>query len=68
MEYASFIAREHHLAKVGEHSDESNNGIAALWLNNTAGKENFNILSHLVLNLKNSGEDHLIYFRGRIDQ
>ncbi|MBK9679238.1 MAG: AAA family ATPase [Saprospiraceae bacterium] len=65
LEYASFIAREHHLAKVGEHSDESNNGMAALWLNNRLEKEeNFNILSHLVFKSeKISGEDHLLIFQ-----
>lgn len=48
-EFTGFIAREHHLAKVGEHSDESNNGMASLWLNNRLEKEdNFAILSHLV--------------------
>ena len=64
IEYTGFIAREHHLAKVGEHSDEFNNGMAALWLNNRLEKEeNFNILSQLVFSEeKGSSEDHLLVF------
>ncbi|MDZ4707369.1 MAG: AAA domain-containing protein [Saprospiraceae bacterium] len=64
MEYTGFIAREHHLAKVGEHSDESNNGMASLWLNNRLEKEeNFTILGHLVYaESKLAGEDELLTF------
>lgn len=65
LEFTGFIAREHHLAKVGEHSDESNNGMASLWLNNRLEKEeNFNILSHLVfIEEQTSNEDQLLVFK-----
>ncbi|MEO5583628.1 MAG: AAA domain-containing protein, partial [Saprospiraceae bacterium] len=64
LEFTGFIAREHHLAKVGEHSDESNNGMASLWLNNRLEKEeNFNILSHLAFKEeKTQGADQLLVF------
>lgn len=64
-EFTGFIAREHHLAKVGEHSDESNNGMASLWLNNRLEKEeNFTILSHLVYAESSiAGEDELLTFQ-----
>ncbi len=62
--FTGFIAREHHLAKVGEHSDESNNGLASLWLNNRLEKEeNFNILSHLVFkDERTKGEEQYLVF------
>ncbi len=65
LEYTGFIAREHHLAKVGEHTEEFNNGMAALWLNNRLEKEeNFNILSQLVFfDNKDNSEDQLLVFK-----
>ncbi len=61
IEFVGFVAREHHLAKVGEHSDESNNGMASLWLNNRLEKEeNFNILSHLVFKEEQSNGDEFV--------
>jgi len=64
IEFTGFIAREHHLAKVGEHSDDSNNGMASLWLNNRLEKEeNFTILSHLkYAETRMTGEDELLTF------
>lgn len=69
LEFTGFIAREHHLAKVGEHSDEFNNGMASLWLNNRLEKEeNFNILSQLVFKEeKGLQEDHLLVFNRTSD-
>jgi DNA replication ATP-dependent helicase Dna2 len=66
LEFTGFIAREHHLAKVGEHSDEFNNGMASLWLNNKLEKEeNFNILSHLQFQSERqvNGDTHLQFVR-----
>ncbi|MFK8104382.1 MAG: DEAD/DEAH box helicase [Saprospiraceae bacterium] len=46
--YASFIAREHQLAKTGVQGLDNINGIASLWLNDFEEKQaNFDIISHL---------------------
>jgi len=60
----SFIAREHRLAKIGEHGIDKTNGLASLWLDSIAEKEeNFNILSYLRIeeNTSNS-ENAVIHF------
>lgn len=46
--FASFVAREHQLAKVGIQGSFDANGMAAFWLESPLAKEeNFEILSHL---------------------
>ncbi len=46
----SFIAREHRLAKIGEHGIDKTNGMASLWLDPISEKEeNFKILSYLTI-------------------
>lgn len=46
--FSSFIAREHQLAKVGEHGLGTNNGLASLWLDDFKEKQSsFEIISHL---------------------
>ncbi len=46
--YSRFIATEHHLAKIGQEGSERINGLASLWLNELADKEEkFEIFSHL---------------------
>ncbi len=53
-EYASFIAREHRLAKTGENGINNSNGLAALWLENDEEKEDrFALLKNLTI-LKNN--------------
>ena len=48
--FASFIAREHRIAKTGEQGLETNNGMAALWLNAYEDKsENFNLIAYLTV-------------------
>lgn len=43
--FTQFIAREHHLAKVGEHGLSKSNGLAALWLEDKEEKQDrFSIL------------------------
>lgn len=62
--FSSFIAREHQLAKVGEHGLGTNNGLASLWLDDFKEKEeSFEIISHLKIkeNLA-AGEEPLVIF------
>lgn len=48
--YCSFIAREHRLAKTGEHGINKSNGLAALWLENMEEKEDrFGVLKALTI-------------------
>lgn len=62
--FSSFIAREHQLAKVGEHGLETNNGLASLWLDDFKEKADcFEIISHLTIrDNKAAGEEPLIFF------
>jgi DNA replication ATP-dependent helicase Dna2 len=62
--FASFISREHQLAKVGVEGVENVNGVASLWLNDGATKEeNFSIFSYLkIKENKNQEADALIIF------
>lgn len=62
--FASFIAREHQIAKIGHSESEATKGVAALWLTSEASKEeNFAIFSHLKIVDNQSFEpDALIYF------
>ena len=54
----SFIAREHHLAKVGRHGVNADNGLASLWLDNFEQKEQrFSILKNLKITENLSHED-----------
>ena len=48
--YSSFIAREHRMAKTGEHGINKANGLAALWLENIEEKEDrFGVLKRLTI-------------------
>lgn len=48
--FCSFIAREHRLAKTGEHGVNKSNGLAALWLENIEEKEDrFTVLKALTI-------------------
>ncbi len=56
--FSSFIAREHQMAKTGEQNLDTNNGVAALWLNAFDDKqENFEIISHLKIQENKAGEE-----------
>lgn len=47
-QFISFVSREHHLAKIGEHGEDKNNGLASLWLDTTDDKqERFAMLESL---------------------
>jgi len=64
----SFIAREHRLAKIGEHGIDKTNGLASLWLDSIAEKEeNFNILSYLEIekNLSNSETAEIHFLKSK---
>ena len=59
----AFIAREHHLAKVGRHGVNVDNGLAALWLDNFDIKEQrFSILKNLKIrkNLSHEASPQLL--------
>jgi DNA replication ATP-dependent helicase Dna2 len=62
--FASFIAREHQISKMGHADNETANGVAALWLNSAESKEeNFAIFSHLKITDNKSFEpDALLIF------
>ncbi len=46
----SFVAREHHLAKIGIHGEDRNNGLASLWLDDRESKlSRFALLDHLYI-------------------
>jgi DNA replication ATP-dependent helicase Dna2 len=62
--FASFIAREHQISKMGHSENETANGVAALWLNSGESKEeNFAIFSHLkVVDNQSFQPDALILF------
>jgi len=48
--YCTFIAREHRMAKTGEHGINKANGLAALWLENIEEKEDrFGVLKRLTI-------------------
>ncbi len=56
--FSAFVAREHRLAKTGIHGIENANGVASLWLNDLAEKEeNFDIIRSLVIRDNRSTED-----------
>lgn len=57
-EFARYVAREHRLAKVGEHGLSKSNGLAALWLEDRDEKEDrFSILHSLIIEQnKTAGE------------
>ncbi len=62
--FASFIAREHQISKMGHSENETANGVAALWLNSAESKEeNFAIFSHLkIIDNQSFQPDALILF------
>ncbi len=62
--FASFIAREHQISKMGHADNETANGVAALWLNSAESKEeNFAIFSHLkIIDNQSFEPDALILF------
>jgi DNA replication ATP-dependent helicase Dna2 len=62
--FASFIAREHQISKMGHSENETANGVAALWLNSADSKEeNFAIFSHLkIVDNQSFQPDALILF------
>ncbi len=56
--FSSFIAREHRMAKTGEHGINKLNGLAALWLENIEEKEDrFGILKALTIKENKSQND-----------
>lgn len=63
--FAAMIAREHRLAKTGIQGVENANGVASLWLNSVAEKEeNFELLQGLQIAENNSNEaDPIIVFK-----
>ncbi len=63
--FASFIAREHQISKMGHADNETANGVAALWLNSADSKEeNFAIFSHLkIIDNQSFEPDALIHFQ-----
>jgi DNA replication ATP-dependent helicase Dna2 len=63
--FASMIAREHRLAKTGVQGLENANGVASLWLNSLAEKEeNFKILNALQIEENHTiEEDPIIVFQ-----
>ena len=62
--FASFIAREHQISKIGHSDNEAAKGVAALWLSSAESKEeNFAIFSHLkVVDNQSFEPDALIFF------
>ncbi|MFQ5446809.1 MAG: AAA domain-containing protein, partial [Saprospiraceae bacterium] len=59
--FAGFIAREHQLAKTGIQGVESVNGLAALWLDELAKKEeNFQIIKSLTIRENRANEDEAL--------
>ena len=67
--FTSFVAREHHLAKTGEEGIEHMNGMANLWLSPFQLKqENFDIISHLVIESNNSTETEPIIVFNKTDK
>ena len=63
--FVSFLAREHHLAKVGTSNDNGRNGLASIWLNTTRQKlAQFDILLDLVVErFDQQNETPIIHFR-----
>lgn len=56
LNFVSFTAREHQLAKTGEAGNDTRNGLAALWLHDYQEKDDaFELLSHLTIVEDNSG-------------
>ncbi|MEM9545956.1 MAG: AAA domain-containing protein [Bacteroidota bacterium] len=56
--FSSFIAREHRMAKTGEHGMIKSNGLAALWLENMEEKEDrFGVLKALTIAENRSQND-----------
>ena len=54
-EMNAFIAREHHLAKIGIHGHRENNGLAAVWLEEIGQKlDRFSLYHHLEIVLNHS--------------
>ena len=58
LNFVSFTAREHQLAKTGEAGRDNRNGLAGLWLHSYQQKnEAFDILGHLRILKNSSGEE-----------
>jgi len=56
--FCSFIAREHRMAKTGEHGISKVNGLSSLWLENIEEKEDrFGVLKALTIAQNNSQEE-----------
>lgn len=56
--FLAFVSREHHLAKIGEHGEDKNNGLASLWLESTEEKqERFAMLEALEIIENRAGEE-----------
>ncbi len=61
--FLGFTAREHRLAKTGEQGNDRLNGLASLWLDDGADKdERFERLCRLTFDHTRSGNDYLITF------
>ena len=57
LNFVSFTAREHQLAKTGEAGNDNRNGLAALWLHDYQEKDAaFDLLGYLTIEADQSGE------------
>ena len=67
--FSSFIAREHQISKIGQDNIETANGVASLWLDKAADKEqNFSIFSHLkIIENHSLDENPLIVFQKTLE-
>lgn len=67
--FSGFVAREHQLAKTGVEGVESANGVANLWLNSFAQKEEqFDIISALTIKENKAGEDEPLLTFAKTDR
>lgn len=56
--FTSFITREYHLAKIGEHGIDKSNGMAGLWLDPLDEKiDEFRVLSKLIIHTNQTNQD-----------
>jgi DNA replication ATP-dependent helicase Dna2 len=62
--FASFVSREHRIAKTGMQGQDDLRGVASLWLNDLKTKEeNFSILSHLkIIDNQSRENDPFLHF------
>jgi DNA replication ATP-dependent helicase Dna2 len=67
--FVSFTAREHVLAKTGIEGNESCNGLASMWLNDFALKDqNFEVLGNLIIEENRSAEEQPILILRRSEK